>query len=180
MKYAFIALIAIYLFSYGCIPDTPEKPKASHEQTATVTAENSHASEPVAVSEQEQQQQESATDDVVIIETTEGPADVAEEATEEQLVEPEMVVMPCGRQMALADIPPDAPCLNGQPMGIQGPVATDDKHKDVLAAMQKVVDATNDMVMVTRQLVIATQEMLNASNAAAVKAAPAEEPAPAN
>lgn len=44
MKYAFIALIAIYLVIYGCSPDDSDKATDSHEQKVLTAVENSQKS----------------------------------------------------------------------------------------------------------------------------------------
>jgi hypothetical protein len=189
MKYAFIALIAIYLVIYGCSPDATEKTTDSHEQPTAVTAENHEQGDSVAVPEHqekqaadtsaEQQQSDGTAEQVVIIETTEEPAEVAGPSPDEQVVEPQMVVMPCGREIALADIPLDAPCLNMQPVVTQESAAAGDDQQELDAAMQKMVKTTNEMVQVTRQMVVATQELLKASKEIATKVHAAEETPPA-
>ncbi len=100
----------------------------------------------------------------------EKPAEVAAAAPAEQpkaaeVASSEKVQMPCGHMMARKDMPANGPCGNMMPKGAA------EGEQDLSAAMQKIVDATNEMVMVTRQLVFATQEMLNASRQAAVETA---------
>ena len=183
MKYAFIALIAIYLVTYGCSPDNSEKATDSHESTAPATLETPKESvqpvEVVAV--------EVVAVEVVAVETAEQAQPVVEQqqvapvveqrvvvekqtvTKEEQpavVAESEQVVMPCGRTMARADIPKNAPCLKLQPQGMQD---TADHEQDLSAAIQRMVETTNDMVLATKQLVIATQAMLNAGKGVAVE-----------
>ena len=188
MKYAFIALIAIYLISYGCSTDESEKATDSHEQTAAITLESTPQSETVAVLEEQEQavaptheEQQQATETIVkgIIEEPAPTAEIVEQAPSDQVVEPQMVVMPCGRKIALTDIPPNAPCFNRQPQVIQNTAVTADNQQEMAAAMQEMVNTTNDMIQVTRQLVIATQAMLKASQGMTVKVDPTEEAQPA-
>jgi len=172
MKYAFIALIAIYLVIYGCSPDESEKPTNSHEQTAPALTEHTEQGDKVAVPEHQQE---------VVVPVHEGgeksavaeePAAADEKAEQAQPVaheqqpsaEEEQVVTPCGRKMAKADIPADAPCMNMQNLAqeIQS-AATSGNTEELAAAMQKIVEATDNMILATRQLVMATQQMLDFS-----------------
>jgi len=165
MKYAFIALIALYLIIYGCSPDSPEKATDSHENTAPATMKHPPQGESVAIPKDQHDPADAA-------EQTTGVEEAAEQApqapqappgTEQQpagIAESQQVVMPCGRTMNMADIPANAPCLGQQSQ--EG-----DEPQDLAAALQRMVDTTNDMVLVTRQLSIATQEMLNASRGVA-------------
>ena len=90
--------------------------------------------------------------------------EAAEQAPAE-VAEFEQVVMPCGRIMTMEDIPKDAPCLQPQ---VQEPA--DNQEQDLAAAMQRMVETTDEMVLATRQLVIATQKMLNENKEAAAEA----------
>jgi ribonuclease E len=223
MKYAFIALIAIYLVVYGCSPDSSEKATDNHETTAPATLEKPHQAaevaavpadphEPDAAAHAEQQTADAVKDAVVeepaaaaevveepaaaevveepaaaevveepaaaaevveepaaAAEVVEEPAVAAETAEQAQPVvekqqpaevaKPQLVVMPCGRTMARANIPKNAPCLK-QPAQT---AAVADTKQDINAALQRMLETTNDMVLATQQLVIATQQMLNAS-----------------
>ena len=215
MKYAFIALIAIYLVVYGCSPDSSEKATDSHETTAPATLEKPHQAaevaavpadphEPDAAAHAEQQTADAVKDAVVeepaaaaeVVEEPAAAAEVAEkpaaaaevveepaaaaEVVEEpavaaetaeqaqpvvekqqpaEVAKPQLVVMPCGRTMARADVPKNAPCLK---LPAQTAAVADTKQ-DINAALQRMLETTNDMVLATQQLVIATQQMLNAS-----------------
>jgi hypothetical protein len=165
MKYAFIALIALYLIIYGCSPDNSEKATDSHENTAPATMEHPPRGESVAIPEDRHDPADAAEQTTGVEENAVVPAEEAHSGTEQQpaeVAESQQVVMPCGRTMDLADVPENAPCLNQQSQG-----ADTDNSQDLAAALQKMVDTTNDMVLVTRQLAIATQEMLNASKGVA-------------
>ncbi|NOR24931.1 MAG: hypothetical protein GQ542_11170 [Desulforhopalus sp.] len=217
MKYAFIALIAIYLVVYGCSPDSSEKATDNHETTAPATLEKPHQAaevaavpadphEPDAAAHAEQQTADAVKDavveepaaaaevveepavaaggveepavaagvveepavaaevveqpvEVVAAETAEQAQPVVEKQQPAEVAKPQLVVMPCGRTMARADIPENAPCLK---LPAQTAAVADTKQ-DLNAAMQRMLETTNDMVLATQQLVIATQQMLNAS-----------------
>lgn len=221
MKYAYIAIIVIYLITYGCSPDKVEEKAASHGDAPPATVETPHQEEktPAAVHQQEPVEQAHVEQKATAEMKHEAPADtekhaaaIEEPVTEEIAPEnqwetiaksagvtvaalmkadsktadtktveqpiaekpvvekqeavktagSEQVVMPCGKMMAKKDIPAGAPCAT-----MQKPASAD--SQDLTVAMQKIVEATNDMVMVTRQLVIATQAMLDASKEAAVE-----------
>jgi hypothetical protein len=170
MKYAFIVLIAIYLVIYGCSPDSSEKAKDSHEKTAPAAVVIPQQSEMVAVPEQQaepvtpthelQQQTADAKKQAVVVEQQTG-----------EIAESQQVVMPCGQMMDEADIPENAPCLKPQAQ-LQSQIiqnTSDKKAQDLAIAMQKMMETTNNMVLATKQLVITTQEMLNASKGVAVE-----------
>ena len=197
MKYAFIALIAIYLVVYGCSPDSSEKATDNHETTAPATLEKPHQAaevaavpadphEPDAAAHAEQQTADAVKDavveepaaaaevveepavaaevveqpvEVVAAETAEQAQPVVEKQQPAEVAKPQLVVMPCGRTMARADVPKNAPCLK-QPAQT---AAVADTKRDINAALQRMLETTNDMVLATQQLVIATQQMLNAS-----------------
>jgi hypothetical protein len=94
------------------------------------------------------------------------PAEAAQQPA--AAAESEQVVMPCGRVMARADIPENAPCLKMRPQALpesadsadSAPMA--DQSQELTAALQKMVETTHELMLVTRQLVIATQKMLDA------------------
>jgi hypothetical protein len=162
MKYAFIALIALYLIIYGCSPDNSEKATDSHENTAPATMEHPPQGESVAIPKDQHDPADAAEQTTGVEEAAE-QAPQAPQGTEQQpaeVADSQQVVMPCGRTMDLADVPVNAPCLNQQSQEVDDP-------QDLAAALQRMVDTTNDMVLVTRQLSIATQEMLNASKGVA-------------
>lgn len=220
MKYAYIAMVVIYLITFGCNPDKAEKTTESHGSATPATVEQPHQEEAPAVVHQQEQveqdhaEQQKAADtelkEVAAAEHKAATVEGVEQPTTEELApenqweviaksagvtvaalmnegaqptekkaaekgvakkqaveekqavkvaDSEQVVMPCGKMMAKKDIPAGAPCAT---MQSQAPA-------DLNVAMQKIVEATNQMVMVTRQLVIATQEMLNASKEAAVE-----------
>ncbi len=156
MKYAFIVLIAIYLVTYGCSPDSSKKATKSQEKSAPASVVIPHQGEMVAVPEQ---QVEPA-----------GQAPAVDQPPA-KITESEQVVMPCGQTMAKADIPENLPCLRPQaqpqPQIIQD--TADKKGQDLANAMQKMMETTNNMVLATKQLVIITQEMLNAGKGGAVE-----------
>lgn len=137
------------------------------EQTVEAAAKPSEEVEqPADVSEQpaEVAEQDAATakqaPEILSVAKAEGTQPVVQED------EPQMVVMPCGRKMAMADVPPNAPCLRMQRLAPQQQEPTD--REEVLAeALQNMVDATNEMILATRELVIATQDLLDADKEAA-------------
>ena len=100
MKYALIALIAIYLVTYGCSPDDSEKATDSHEQAAPVTLEIPQQGEEVAPptdlhesapAHAEQKQTADAVEKAIIVEETTVAAEVAEEkAAEEERIAAEV------------------------------------------------------------------------------------------
>jgi hypothetical protein len=181
MKYAFIALVAIYLIIYGCSPDSSEKTKESHEQTTQTTVKNAHDSEKAAVAVEDQQKPAvpALKEQAEVVKTTEQPAEAAketdpilsfkvvEQAPSEQAAEPQQLILPCGRVITQTDNPENAPpCLKMQTPELQDTAAAAGTEQELAAALQKMVKTTNDMVLATRQLVIATQEILNASKKA--------------
>ncbi|GAB6192538.1 hypothetical protein [Desulfocastanea catecholica] len=188
MKYAFIVLIALYLVIYGCSPDSPEKATESHEQTTPAAVEHAPQSEMVAVPDQPQEtvapapaEQHAAVpaEPAAGVEATQQPAEVVEQPAEvveqpaevveqapgEPAIEAEQVVMPCGKMMALKDIPENAPCLKPHWQATPGATEPTEKTQDLAAALQRMIDTTNDMVLATKQLVNATQQLLNAEKA---------------
>lgn len=190
MKYAFIALIAIYLVTYGCSPDSSEKATDSHDKTAPVTLEKPHEAEmvaapadlhesaapahdehqfpaknletPVVVEEPveatqpvvEEQQDALVVEQQVIVETQ--PASKEEQPAE--VADSEMVVMPCGKKMAQADAPENAPCLKQQQPTQQEPAATE---PDLEAAILKLAEQTSEMIKATNQLIDATNKAIS-------------------
>jgi len=187
MKYAFIALVVLYLITYGCSPDNSEKATESHEQTTPAAVEHAPQSEMVAAPEQPQEtiapaEQHAAApaEHAAVVETTQQPAEVAEQPAEvadktdpildfkvveqapgEPVIEAEQVVMPCGKMMALSDIPENAPCLKPQWKATQDATVPSEKTQDLAVALQKMIDTTNEMMLATKQLVDATQKLLN-------------------
>lgn len=172
MKYAFIALVVFYLITYGCSPDNSEKATESHEQTAPAAVEHAPQSEKVAVPEQHaaapaehaagveatQQPAEVVEPPAEVIQQ---PAEVVEQAPGEPTIEAKQVIMPCGKMMALADITENTPCLKPHWKAPLDATEPTQKTKDLAAALQRMIDTTNDMVLATKQLVDATQELLN-------------------
>jgi hypothetical protein len=209
MKYAFIALIAIYLVVYGCSPDSSEKATDSHDKTAPVTLEKPHEAEmvatpadlhePAAPAHDEHQFPAKNLETPVVVEEPTAVAEVAAEHPAEAVaVEPaeatqpvveeqqdtpvveqrviaetqpagkeeqpaevadsEMVVMPCGRTMARADIPENAPCLRQQQQTKQETAATE---PDLEAAILKLAEKTNEMIQATNQLIEATNKAIS-------------------
>jgi hypothetical protein len=179
MKYAFIALIAIYLVVYGCSPDSSEKATDSHDKTAPVTLEKPHEAEMVAAPADlhesaapahdehqfpaknletpvvvEEQQEAPVVEQRVIVETQ--PASKEEQPAE--VADSEMVVMPCGKTMAQADIPENAPCLKQQQQPEQETAATE---PDLEAAILKLTEKTNEMIQATNQLIDATNKAIS-------------------
>ena len=184
MKYAFIVLIAIYLVTYGCSPDESEKAPASHETTAPAVLEKSPQSEKTAAPAHQQEpatdqhepaavQPEPAKDQHEPAAIQQEPAQpahehqkAAEQAPATQAAEAEQVVMPCGRTMAKADVPENAPCLQMQEQNV---LNVPDNGQELSAAMQKMVETSNSVMMATRQLVAATHEMLSAGKGGEAK-----------
>ncbi len=169
MKYAFIVLIALYLIIYGCSPDNSEKATDSHEKSAPASQQQVPEGRIMVAVPEDQGKHDEIANQENVGEAGQVPAEQVQSPKEEQqpaaVAEiPQQVVMPCGRIVDQADIPLNAPCFNQQPETAQAPA---DKSKDLAAAMQKMVKTTNDMVLVTRQLVAATQEMLNAGKGVA-------------
>ncbi len=186
MKYAFIALVVLYLITYGCSPDNSEKATESHEQTVPAAVEHAPQSEMVAATEQQQEtvapvpaEQHAAApaEHAAAVETTPQPAEAVEQPAEvveqpaevvdktdpgEPVIEAEQVVMPCGKMMALSDIPENAPCLEPNWKATQDATVPTEKTQDLAVALQKMIDTTNEMMLATKQLVNATQKLLNA------------------
>lgn len=167
MKYAFIALVVLYLITYGCSPDNSEKATESHEQTTPAAVEHAPQSEMAAVPEQPQEtiapaEQHAAApaEHAAVAEATQQPAEVVEQAPGEPVIEAEQVVMPCGKMMALSDIPENAPCLKPQWKATQDATVPTEKTQDLAVALQKMIDTTNEMMLATKQLVDATQKLL--------------------
>lgn len=173
MKYAFIVLIALYLIIYGCSPDTTEKAKESHEQKVQTTVKDTPKDDkaagaiakvhqtPAAVVPQESPQSEAAN--------IEAPAVILQqpvviEQKPAPVAEPDQVVMPCGRTMTQDELAANAPpCMQMQAPESTEAVAAAGTQQELEAALEKVVQTTNDMVLATRELVIATQAILDAN-----------------
>jgi len=207
MKYAFIALVVLYLITYGCSPDNSEKATESHEQTAPAAVEHAPQSEMVAAPEQmeetvaptsAEQHAAAPTEPAEVVEATQQPAEVVEQPAEvadetdptlnvevveqapgEPVIEAEQVIMPCGKMMALSDIPENAPCLKPQWKAPQDTTEPTQKTQDLAAALQRMIDTTNDMVLATKQLVDATQELLNSGKETKVSPEVPQEEQPA-
>lgn len=188
MKYAFIALIALYLIVYGCSPDTTEKAKESHETAVETSVEKSHDGEKAAVAVEHQKpaatEHHEAKDvahktDQPAQQNIEAPAVIMQqpvviEQKPAQPAEPEQVVLPCGKTMSQADLaenPPPCLKMHTPTLQLQDAAATG-TEQELQAALQKMVKTTNEMVLATRQLVIATQEILNASKKTAEQTPP--------
>lgn len=190
MKYAFIALIAIYLIIYGCSPDSSEKAKKSHDQAVQTTAQESHGGEKAAVAVQHQQpaaavQHDDKTDAQKKTDQTQPNIEtpvvimaqpVVTEQKPAKVAESEQVVLPCGRVIARTDAADNAPpCLKMQPPETLDKAAITGTEQELTAALQNMVKTTNEMVLATKQLVSATQEILKASSKAADKPQPAKQ-----
>lgn len=122
------------------------------EQPAEVAAvEPDEAAQPVV----EKQQEAPVVEQRVIVETQ--PASQEEQPAE--VVDSEMVVMPCGRKMAKSDIPENAPCLKPQQEAKQEAAATE---PDLEAAILKLAETTNAMIQATNQLIEATNRAIYA------------------
>ncbi len=137
MKYAFIVLIVIYLITYGCSPSSDEKATESHEQTAPATVEQLPQGEMVAVPDEHQESSDAVEPDIIIEETVIVPPEVTIE----------LVPQPAAEQP-----PADIAVLSNV-----------DNSQELAAALQRMVETTNDMVLATSQLVVTAQTMLNAS-----------------
>jgi hypothetical protein len=181
MKYAFIALIAIYLVTYGCSSDNSEKATDSHETTATTSHEAQESEmaaapadldEPAVPAHDEHQFPAKNLETPVAVEEPAAVTELTEQPAEAVAVEPaeetpaveqrvvadsEMVVMPCGRTMARADIPENAPCLGQQPQAKLETAA----EPDLEAAILKLAETTNDMIQATNQLIDATNRAIS-------------------
>ena len=202
MKYAFIALIAIYLVVYGCSPDSSEKATDNHDKAAPVSLEKPHEAEMVAAPAHDEHQfpaksletpvvvEEPAAvteltehpAEAVAVEPAEAPQAVVEEQQEAPAVEQrvivetepaskeeqpaevadsEMVVMPCGKTMARADIPENAPCLNQQQAQQETQQEATATEPDLEAAILKLAEKTNEMIQATNQLIDATNRAIS-------------------
>jgi hypothetical protein len=138
-----------------------EQPKAADTEHQAAVAEEPAAEEGASAGQWEAIAKSAGVTVAALMEADSQPTEEmpAEQPKAAEAASSEKVQMPCGHMMARKDIPPGAPCGKMMPKGAEG-------EQDLSAAMQKIVDATNEMVMVTRQLVFATQEMLNASRQA--------------
>ncbi len=189
MKYAFIALVVLYLITYGCSPDNSEKATESHEQTAPAAVEHAPQSDMVAAPEEMQEpvdhtsaEQHAAApaEPAEVVEDTQQPAEVIEQPPSDPvIIEAEQVIMPCGKMMALSDIPENAPCLKPHWKAPQDTTEATQKTQDLAAALQRMIDTTNDMVLATKQLVDATQELLNSGKETKVSPEVPQEEQPA-
>lgn len=132
--------------------EVTEQPAEVTEQPAEVAAvEPDEAAQPVA----EKQEEAPVVEQRVIVETQ--PASKEEQPAE--VVDSEMVVMPCGRKMAKSDIPENAPCLKPQQEAKQEAAATE---PDLEAAILKLAETTNAMIQATNQLIEATNRAIYA------------------
>ncbi len=187
MKYAFIALIALYLIIYGCSPDSSEKAKKTHEPAAQTAVKDSHESKKAVAAIEHQQPEQAVQQEAKKVQPNiEAPAVIMEqpvviEQKAAPVTEPEQVVLPCGRAMNRADIAANAPpCLKMHTPETIDTAAAAGTEQELEAALQKIVQTTNDMVLATRQLVIATQEVLKASKKPAGETPPVKKAAPAH
>ena len=186
MKYAFIALIACYFLVYACSPNNTEKAAESHE-TATVqdtlAVENS---EPVTA-EEEVAVEEVIVEETVVEETASNWDSIAQSAgnnvkslmagkapclastyaknpvADEQ--QQQAASPPCSKPCSGNKIPTNQPCPGlraAQPVPVQLP-AQADRGQEVNVAVEKLVNATNNMVLVTRQMIDATQQLYDAT-----------------
>lgn len=150
------------------------QPTVAHEEPAAEVAEQpaeQHV-EAVAVETAEQAQpaaEEKPAAPVVERRVIMEQQSVTKEQQATEVAESEQVVMPCGRTMARADIPENAPCLETKPQGVKDTAGTAGSGQELTTAMQKMVETTNEMVLATRQLTLATQKMLNAGKGVAVE-----------
>jgi hypothetical protein len=160
MKYAFIALVVLYLITYGCSPDNSEKATESHEQSTSAAVEHAPQGEMAAPAEQHAA---APAEPATVVEATQQPAEVVKQVQGEPVIEAEQVIMPCGKMMALSDIPENAPCLKPHWKAPRATTEPTEETKDLAAALQRMIDTTNDMVLATKQLVDATQELLKSS-----------------
>jgi len=157
MKYALIALVAIYLIvTYGCSPEDSEHTPDAQETAVQGQAEDSH------------QKTEAVEDETAITEpaqfvvgqvvTVESDEIVAPVATEEKPgsinCTRHSITATEGKAQMPCHVPPQ-------------PQAFEESNQDLSAAMQRMVEATNDMVLVTKELITTTQEMLKASKGVA-------------
>ncbi len=178
MKYALIAMVAVYLVTFGCNPKTEEEGTTSHdkvENTAAaegltvpgnLTVETHTAAQTTPEAGPSNQygtaahKALSAPADVQI--TTENvKSEAASETTETN------TILPCGKKVSQDVAAKHSPCVKHRRPAPQTAVPAEEP--ELSEAMQKMVYATNDMVTVTRQLVIATQQMLAASKEVAVE-----------
>ena len=89
MKYAFIALIAIYLVVYGCSPDSSEKATDSHDKAAPVSLEKPSEAEMVAApAHDEHQFPAKSLETPVVVEEPAAVTELTEQPAEAVAVEP--------------------------------------------------------------------------------------------
>jgi hypothetical protein len=186
MKYAVIAMVAIYLITFGCSPEAPEE-KAEHaveakadvaaahtvEKAEPVAAKEAHGEKPAVVEEKtalkadEQGEQNNQWEEIAdnasntvlsLMKEEEKPAKAPE--AKETALQP---VADNGAHPCFKEGEQEYPCPYGQP-----PVA-EETSKD--AAMEQMITATNNLVMATRKLVFATELMIMANQPAEEKAA---------
>lgn len=184
MKYAFIVLIVLYLITYGCSPDTPEKAEESHEQAVETTAIDAHNGDKAAGAIEQVYQTPAAVvqDDALHSESAniESPAVIMQqpvviEQKPAPVAESEQVVLPCGKTMSQADIATNAPpCMKMHAPETVGTGGATGTQRELEVALQKMVQTTNDMVLATRELVIAAQAILNADKKSAEQTPPGE------
>ena len=198
MKYAFIVLIALYLIIYGCSPDETKKVKESPEHTEQTTVQPAPNDETGAGAIAQVQKKPAAVVQApaAVVQT---PAPVVQDPAVQQesanieapavimqqpvvieqkpapVAEAEQVVLPCGRTMTQADMAANTPPC----MKMHTPTTTDNStapgtQQELEAALQNMVETTNDMVLATRELVIAAQALLNANQNNAGETQPGE------
>lgn len=180
MKYAFVALIAVYLFTYGCIQEDKEEPKsASHEMSQTSTEHAAPPAEEAAVEQTETAPAAAHVEKAPAAETHVEKAPAAEahakkdtaageEKTEEVEKKTEQVaeLPPCARNRVEGDNAAAlAPC--GKPCPAMKPQAqtsgAQPTRAELKAAMENMVRMTNKMVLMTHQMILATQQILEAT-----------------
>jgi len=173
MKYAVIAMVAIYLVTFGC---SPEEKEVSHdkpvqtsveatphgEQKAELVVEGKenvttpHAfttAEPAAAKEAHGEKP------AVVEAQAEAPKEAKPQVAAQKASAPcKTAAAPCIREGEQA-----YPCSSGQPVA----AAPDSKN----AALENMIKATNAQVIATRQLVFATEQMISVSQLAEEKAA---------
>lgn len=201
MKYAVLAMVAVYIIALSISPKEKDKTAASHAQeqqsvvesaqqvqperltAAHVAADEQHVATPAvakahksgvaeekAPANQWEALAQSATQNVLALmngEATLPPPEekvvaVKEKAVESLAVSCPRAVAQTGHGRPAASKPCPVVCPGAKMQAASG-------TPDIDAAMQKLADATDDMVAVTRQLVGATQEMLAASQEVAVE-----------
>lgn len=133
------------------VEELPVETEVTEQPAEVAAVEPDEAAEPVV----EKQQEAPVVEQEMKVETQ--PASKEEQPAE--VVDSEMVVLPCGRTMAKSDIPENAPCLKPQQEAKQEATATE---PDLEAAILKLAETTNAMIQATNQLIEATNRAINA------------------